>query len=165
MDSVLNEQTETEDLAARFQTVIEASFKRIGEKRLVPGGNKIFAELTLNQLRGLHILMRSPGMAQKELAECLEITPAAVSTAVNRMEKLGLVERRSDLTDARQKRLYLSEFGERIFRENQEMRNHGIKNLLGALTLDEQRMIVEILERAVMRQQESEATGPPRTGF
>src|SRR6185295_7797745 len=99
-DSVSGDHQETEDLTARFRHVIEASFKQMGEKKTLPGSNKIFAEMTLNQIRALYILMHTPGMAQKELAEKLEITPAAVSTAVNRMEKLGLVERRPDSTDA-----------------------------------------------------------------
>ena len=161
MNSVSNEQSESDDLIARFRSVMEASFKQMGEKRTLPGSNKIIAELTINQIRALYILLRVPGMAQKELAEKLEISPAAVSTAVNRMEKLSLVERRSDSTDARQKQLYLSDYGKDLLDEHQETRDHGIRHLLGALTLEEQRMIVEILERAVMRQQEAEPTGPP----
>jgi DNA-binding MarR family transcriptional regulator len=157
------ESKEAEDLVARFQRVMEASFKRMGENKMFPVTNKIFTSLTVNQIRALHILHHVPGMAQKVLAENLEVTPAAVSTAVKQLEKLGLVERRADEEDARQKRLYLSEYGANIITQNQKARNQTIARLLGTLTLEERRMIVEILERAVMRQQELEASGSPES--
>jgi DNA-binding MarR family transcriptional regulator len=163
MNSGSPEQKETEALIARFQAVMESSFKRAGKNRMYPVTNKIFTSLTINQIRALHMLLRSPGMAQKELAEHLEVTPAAVSTAVKQLERLGLVERRSNAEDARQKRIYLSEYGEQVISENQNARNHAIASLLNTLTLDEQHMIVEILERAMMRQQEAGSTDPPDT--
>ncbi len=161
MNSDSHEHAETDDLIARFQAVMESSFKRAGKHRLFPVTNKIFTSLTINQIRALHMLLRQPGMAQKELAEHLEVTPAAVSTAVKQLERLGLVERRSDTEDARQKRIYLSEYGEQVISENQDARNHAIARLLETLTLEERHMIVEILERAMMRQQELDSTDPP----
>lgn len=160
MNSDSPEPKETEELIARFQAVMESSFKQAGKHRMFPVTNKIFTSLTINQIRALHMLLRSPGMAQKELAEKLEVTPAAVSAAIKQLERLGLVERRSNAEDARQKRIHLSEYGQQVMSENQNARNNAIAGLLSTLTVEEQRMIVEILERAMMRQQETDATGP-----
>lgn len=161
MDSVSHERTETEELSARFLRVLEASFKQLSNHKLFPPTNSIFKLLNMNQMRALHLLYRTPGMAQKELAEILEITPAAISTAVKSLEKLELVERREDSEDARQKRLYLSDFGRTVIRQNQAVRDKAVVHLLGALPLEEQRMIVEALEKAMMTWRDDQATGPP----
>jgi DNA-binding MarR family transcriptional regulator len=88
-------------------------------------------------------------MNQKDLAERLQLTPPAISNSIREMERFGLVRRQHDPDDARVLRLYLSEQGHNLFNEHQEMRCRGMADLLSALPLSEQRMIVEALERAM----------------
>ncbi|WP_073211418.1 MarR family winged helix-turn-helix transcriptional regulator [Acidocella aminolytica] len=52
-------------------------------------------------------LQRQPGLSQKELADLLEVEPISVARLVDRLEKVGLVERRADAQDRRIWRLHL----------------------------------------------------------
>jgi len=52
-------------------------------------------------------LDRQPGMSQNELATICEVEPITVARLVDRLEARGLVERRSDPSDRRIKRLHL----------------------------------------------------------
>jgi len=52
-------------------------------------------------------LDRQPGMSQNELAAICEVEPITVARLVDRLEARGLVERRSDPSDRRIRRLHL----------------------------------------------------------
>jgi DNA-binding MarR family transcriptional regulator len=155
----MNESGETMNLARRFLRVMEV----IGKLSQYRMPNDLVGQLAVNHFRALHILHHRPGMAQKELAQCMNVTPAAVSNAVQHMMALGLIERRRPETklDSEEKKpdnrlylLFLSEQGETFIRESQEERCHAAADLLSALPLEEQRMIVEALERAMQAKQE-----------
>lgn len=148
MSTVSANQQETRELALRFMEVMEQSFRRFGP-RVPKHMNSAFRDLNMNQIRALHVLHANPGSAQKELADFLEVTPAAISTAVREMEQMGLIERNADENDARQMRLYLSSHAQKMLNQYRDMRCEGVSQLLRALPLDEQRMVVEALERAI----------------
>jgi DNA-binding MarR family transcriptional regulator len=149
------DQQETRELALRFMEVMEQSFRRFA--RHVPKPTEsIFRELNVNQIRALHYLHEKPGSAQKELAEFLEVTPAAISTAMREMEQMRLVERKADEKDARQMQLYLSARAQRMLNEYRNLRSEGVVQLLRALPIEEQRMVVEALERAIRAHDQSE---------
>ena len=147
MDSNNDDRLETSELAARFMRVFDASFKQMSHKR---HRNHIFKDLSINKLHTLNMLYHHPGTVQKELAEILEITPAAVSTAVREMENMGLIERKADEHDARLMCLYLSEEANQIVGENLTHRHAAIAKLLSVLPIEEQHMIVSSLEKALL---------------
>lgn len=142
---------ETEALAIRFMRVFETIRKKFAEYQ--PDGSRhVFKELNLNQIRALHLLKRHPGMVQKELAEALRITPAAVSTAIRHLENLRMIERQPDPADARHMRLFLVPDTAEMVSHLEAMWQRVIVDLLGSLPIEEQRMIVEALERALASQ-------------
>ncbi len=64
-----------------------------------------------------HILFhvrRSPGLTQKELAERMNVSPAAIAISIRRFEDAGLVERRRDDRDGRVMHLFLTPAGEEM---------------------------------------------------
>jgi DNA-binding MarR family transcriptional regulator len=142
-----DDQPETNDLAIRFMRVFESSFKQMSHRR---HHNHVFKDLSINKLHTLNMLYQHPGTAQKELAEILEISPAAVSTAVREMESMGLIERKADEHDARLMRLYLSEEANQTVGENITHRHAAIAKLLSVLPIEEQQMIVSSLEKALL---------------
>ncbi|MBL8118006.1 MAG: MarR family transcriptional regulator [Anaerolineae bacterium] len=148
MNSELPRKSETEDLAVRFLRVLDEAFRHVGVYKTSKAQN-MFSALNLNQLRALVLLQREPGMAQKDLATQLEVTPAAISTAVKYLEKLSLIERRPDDEDGRTMRLYLSSKAESILEHHRTFRSKSVAELLSALPLSEQHIIVEALERAL----------------
>jgi DNA-binding MarR family transcriptional regulator len=65
-------------------------------------------ELTRAQWRALKATSRQEGLSQTELAEYLDMEPIPVGRVIDRLEKTGFVERRSDPADRRRWRLYLT---------------------------------------------------------
>src|SRR5688500_9849337 len=128
--------------------VFEATFHHMSKQGSQPF-NPIFSHLNGNQFRAMHLLYVSPGMVQKDLAEKLAVTPAAISTAVRQMERFGLILRKPDIVDARLMRLYLSQDAEKALEEFNQHRRQGVVKLLEGVPLPEQRMIVESLEKAL----------------
>lgn len=138
-------QDETRELAGRFLAVFDSMWKLSKNRPPDP----ITGRLHLNQLHALMLLHRYPGMSQKDLAERLQVTPAAISTAMRQLEHYGLVERNADEQDARAKRLYLSDAGRERIERNHHDRCSALYEILNALPLEEQHMVVTTLERAI----------------
>jgi len=74
---------------------------------------RVFGEIGLfrGQPQVLFKLGEFEGLTQTELAEKLELTPATLTNLLTRMEHAGLIERRSDATDSRCSRIFLTEAG------------------------------------------------------
>lgn len=142
-----DETSETSALARRFLRVMEVLGKL--SRHQMP--DNFHHRLTLNHIHALHMLYYQPGMAQKELAERLNITEAAVSGAVRELERFGLIERRKE---SKLMRLFLTEQGQASINEAHSQRCNAAANLLSALPLEEQRMVVEALERAMKARQD-----------
>lgn len=70
--------------------------------------------LHVGQEMMLCVLWERDGMTQTELADALRIQPATVTNALQRMEREGFVERRSDAQDHRRTRVYVTEKGRLI---------------------------------------------------
>jgi DNA-binding MarR family transcriptional regulator len=62
----------------------------------------------------LYALWAQDGMTQSELTERLNRSPSTITKTVQRMEKIGLVERRPDDNDERVSRVYLTDAGRDI---------------------------------------------------
>lgn len=73
--------------------------------------------VTFEMLQVLHCLWHQPGATQQALAERTLKSKASLSSLMNTLEKRGYVERRAELSDRRNKRVFLSPEGERIWRK------------------------------------------------
>jgi DNA-binding MarR family transcriptional regulator len=62
----------------------------------------------------LRFLADKDGLTQTDLASRLQVTPATMTKMIQRMEKTGFVQRRSDADDQRVSRVYLTEAGRAI---------------------------------------------------
>jgi DNA-binding MarR family transcriptional regulator len=69
----------------------------------------------------LHVLWENEGITHSELAERSCVQPATITNALKRMEKAGLVERRSDEKDQRVSRVYLTDAGRGIREEAEQV--------------------------------------------
>ena len=135
--------SESFDLARRLLRVIDVITKF--SEQCIP---EEFAQLSITQVRTLYLLLHKPGISQKDLAKLLQITPAAVSVTVRDLEAAGLIERNPDPEDARQMNLFLNERGEALVSSGENMRYGAVAQMLEALPIEDQRMIVKALERA-----------------
>jgi len=91
----------------------------------------------------LRQLWRKDGVTQSDLAHGLHVAPATVTIALQRMERIGLIERRPDQRDQRVSRVFLTDRG-RSLRASVEENWHKL----------EEQMLVGFSdkERKVMRQ-------------
>lgn len=59
-------------------------------------------------------LSENPNATQKDIADCLGISPASVAVSVKRMEKAGVISRQTDKDDARRNNLSLTKKGREL---------------------------------------------------
>lgn len=62
----------------------------------------------------LHALWEQEGLTHTELAARLQISPATTTKMIQRMERAGFIQRKSDPQDQRLSRVYLTEAGRAI---------------------------------------------------
>ena len=82
---------------------------RLLRKRLEQRARAAGIGLTRAQWQTLAYLARSEGMNQASSAQLLDIEPITLVRLIDRLEAIGLVERRPDPRDRRQRNLYLTE--------------------------------------------------------
>lgn len=66
-------------------------------------------DLTRSQWWLISFLIYFDGITQQQLADLMDVGKAGVTKLLDRLEQKGMVKRVSDSTDARQKRVFLSE--------------------------------------------------------
>jgi DNA-binding MarR family transcriptional regulator len=84
------------------------------------------------------------GITQQELANSLLVTKGNVAQLLGRMERRGLIERRSQ---GRTNRLFLTNEGRRTFTEVVPAHEALIDNRLSVLSEEEQKQLLELLRR------------------
>ncbi len=60
----------------------------------------------------LRFVQQHPGCSQREMAEDAGVSAASIAASFRRMENAGLIRRRSDTSDLRCNRVYITERGE-----------------------------------------------------
>jgi DNA-binding MarR family transcriptional regulator len=112
-------------------------------------------ELTFGQVRLLFLLSKHGPSPMSRIAEWLGVSLPAVSGAVERMERHGLVTRQHRLDDRRVVDCRLTEAGRHLIDEISGMRLEMMRRILGVLTEDElaemARLITIVLERTRSR--------------
>ncbi|MDQ1143704.1 DNA-binding MarR family transcriptional regulator [Bacillus sp. SORGH_AS 510] len=73
--------------------------------------------LTLQQLSILNTLLSFPGLSQQELTERLISSKSTISVSVDKLVKMGLVERKLSEADRREVKLALTMEGEKVSKE------------------------------------------------
>ncbi len=68
----------------------------------------------------LVVVVKNPGIAQKDIAKALNIEPPTVAITIKRMERDGLVTRKNDLYDRRILRVYPTEIAKEVYKEMKE---------------------------------------------
>ena len=72
----------------------------------------------------LNYLSNSEGApSQKQIAQSFDVTPAAIATSLKKMEKNGLIERKSDEADNRVKVITVSEKGRELLEKTRMLFN------------------------------------------
>jgi DNA-binding MarR family transcriptional regulator len=102
------------------------------------------------QLTLLEWVATWPGCGIQELADGLRLTAPTVSVGVRRLEEAGLLERQPDPADGRAIHLFLTPQGQALQQRGRAFRLDKMRQLLAALTSEEQETLLALLERAVI---------------
>ncbi len=127
------------DVARLIRTVFDRRVRDIG--------------LTRAQWLVLTRLYRRPGASQTELADMLEIDRASAGRMIDRMQKNGWVERRSDSEDRRINRLYLTADARRAHREMWAIAETTVDDALAPLSTAEREQFTRLAARVKGRLQ------------
>jgi len=106
----------------------------------------------------LLILSDQDGCSHSEIAEKLEISPAAATKVIKRMEAMNFLERRSDPADERVSRVFLTGQGWAVSQHIKEAFHQNDLALVQMLTPEEQVTLASLLLR-LHRSLSCQATG------
>ena len=105
--------------------------------------------LAISEAHALTELFEREGLSQGELAGRLQLEKSTVSRLVASLERRGWIERRTDATDTRIRRLALTASGRRLAGDIQEARRARFRRLAGALGEEERRAVEDGLVQLV----------------
>jgi DNA-binding MarR family transcriptional regulator len=97
--------------------------------------------ITGGQASLLIAIKGSAGIGVNELAGRERVSPPAMTGAIRRLERAGLVRREPDAADRRRQGLYLTDDGERMLRAVKRRRTAWLAARLGALDERERRAV------------------------
>ena len=95
----------------------------------------------------LHALWDQDGLTQSELTKRLNRSPSTTTKKVQRMEKAGFVERRSDDSDERITRVFLTDVGREIRSAVEEMWHHFDRQIVAGFDAQELTLFHDFLLR------------------
>lgn len=104
----------------------QTTFMHLAKLGLYPGQPPVLAALCKND-----------GCSQKELVDSLSVKPATITVTLRRMEKAGLLERRSDARDLRKSRVYITEKGKELNCRVEEVKRNIEKECFVGFTQEE----------------------------
>lgn len=103
-------------------------------------------KVTLIELWLLKELQRQ-ALSIQEIAERFDLSRDLVSRSVERLERLGLVEKTVSLEDKRIRRIGLSDIGKRALESWQSHEKDYLDYVLGEMTVNEQKAVLKFLSR------------------
>jgi DNA-binding MarR family transcriptional regulator len=101
--------------------------------------------VTRSQWWVLAYLSRHDGMTQSDLADVLELGKAALGGLIDRLEASEFIERRSDATDRRVKRIQLTRKGMQTVNAMRELSHDMSERILKDLDLDERHELFRMM--------------------
>ena len=94
------------------------------------------------------------GVKQKDLRKELDVSPAAVSELVSKLEKDGYVERKVDPSDKRATLITLTELGAARAAELADEKNERYEKTFKALNAKEKEQLLKLLEKLTADEEE-----------
>lgn len=121
------------DAARMRRTVIDEVFKPL--------------RVTRSQAWALAFLSRRDGLTQSDLADDMSLGKVTLSGLIDRLEDVGMVERRPDPGDRRIKRIFITKEGRRVIKEMRQLTLECNDKMLAGLDPQEVLNTVETLRK------------------
>jgi DNA-binding MarR family transcriptional regulator len=97
----------------------------------------------------LNVLGTREGAIQQELGGAMGIDPSTMVSLIDRLEAAGLAKRRPRPTDRRAREIAITAKGRRVLEQARELAMRVELDVLGGLSGDERRRLLELLRRAL----------------
>jgi DNA-binding MarR family transcriptional regulator len=107
-------------------------------------------KLTPSKLRALELLSQHDGLRVGELADRVGVDDTTATRLVDRLEQLGLAERRSEEGDRRAILVGLTAEGRELVAGVSEQRQQFFADVLASLDADERVQLVRLTEKAAL---------------
>lgn len=95
----------------------------------------------------LRLLKKNGELPIKKLGAALELPPSTLGSAIKRLEKNNLLERKINSNDLRSYLICLTEHGDEVISNTNKEQQKLMERLLSCLTEDEQGTFLELLQR------------------
>jgi DNA-binding MarR family transcriptional regulator len=105
--------------------------------------------LTRNQFTLLKILATNGSFQISDLARLLDVSNAAASKNIDRLQQLGLVDRQAKPEDRRSFEIVLLEDGRKIVREYERIIEIKQQQVLGRFTAEEKEELLDMIRRII----------------
>ena len=112
------------------------------------------------QAGAMKVIIRHPGLSQRELADKLHIQRATATVMLQKMEKAGYIDRRPDQEDQRISRIYPTEMAKTIDAENQKNVNAYFSRCISGISQADFDTMLSALGQMVANLQEILAENP-----
>ena len=109
-------------------------------------------------------LWKQEGRTHSELADRLHVQPATMSKMIQRMERAGFVQRRSDPEDQRVSRVHLTEHGRAVQTQVKQVWNQIESEMFDGFTAEERaaiRSVILRIRKNMLRVVEDKCAPPP----
>lgn len=103
--------------------------------------------LTLPQVHALEILGTHKALRMKELAERMGVTTGTLTVLADRLEKAGMIRRKPHEKDRRSILVELTDQGQVVFEEHDELHNQLTREITAKLTTEERQALAGTLEK------------------
>ncbi len=104
-------------------------------------------KVTRSQAWALAYLSRRDGLTQSDLADDMDLGKVTLSGLIDRLEDVGMVERRPDPSDRRIKRIFITKEGRRVIKEMRVITLENNRQMLEDISLEEVIQTVEVLKK------------------
>lgn len=128
--------SDVEHLARTARSLVWA-LRRFGEREAG------LSAMPNSEIEVLRAVAERPGSSISDIARVLDLQNSNVSTTVRRLVDRGLLERRADPSDGRSHRIHETELARRNNDMIDAMWIKGVQDLLGSMTADDARTLVE----------------------
>jgi DNA-binding MarR family transcriptional regulator len=141
-ESHTSEPVASAELAER----LVALFAMIGRRsNMSAAGSLSFGDLSISQVRLLHLLNAAGGQSVGDLATRLGISAATASRSCDGLSRAGLVERREDADDRRVKRVHATDTGIAYVEQFAAAKLDAVREMLKSLDADQQQRLFDAL--------------------
>ena len=134
------------ELAERLVSLFAAIGRR---SNAAAAGSLSFGDLSISQVRLLHVMHATGGQSIGDLANRLGISAATASRACDGLARAGLVERREDADDRRVRRLHPTPTGVAYVEQFAAAKLDAVRELLKTLDAGQQQRLFEALSPLV----------------